>query len=751
MCIKSSMLNKIFKLNLIILFIFSSVYAEIINSINVSGNKRLSEQSIILFGKINLNQNYNDEELNTVLKNLYSTNFFKDISLNIKNEVLIIKVVENPIIEELNIVGIKNKRLNEFILEKITLKDRSSYIENIFLNDLNLVKNILKQAGYYFSEIKTTLTTDDVKNSVKLTYDIFLGEKAKISKIVFTGDKKIKDRTLRNLIASEPARPWKFVSQNIYLDSKRIALDKRLLSNHYKNLGYYNSKITNSFVELQDDNSFKLIFNINAGEKIYFNNLSFNIPDDYDPKYFDGIKNLLSKNEGKLYSLEKLNKILNEIDKIALSKQYQFVKASFIEELIGDKINISITLKDSEKVYIERINIFGNNVTLEEVIRHTFLVDEGDPFNEILFNKSINKIKAKNIFKEVKSNISEGSNDSLRNIDIIIEEKPTGEISLGAGVGTSGATIGGGIKENNFLGKGIMLDTSLTISENSIRGGFVYAKPNYNYSENTLFTSLQSTTTDNLAAFGYKTTDLSTSVGTSFQQYENIIFSPEFAIAFENIEASSTASSALKKQSGDYFDTYFNHSFVQDLRNRSYQPTDGFKNVFAQEIPFIADAYEIGNSFESTAYKKIGNEMVGKLSFYSKAITSMNNKDVRISKRLYLPASKLRGFEKGKIGPTENFDYIGGNYATALNFSTSLPQVLPSLENFDFSYFIDTGNVWGVDYNSSLDNSRLRSSTGVTIDVITPVGPMNFSFSKPITKASTDKTETFRFNLGTTF
>jgi outer membrane protein insertion porin family len=751
MCIKRSMLNKIFKLNLIILFVFSCTSAEIIKSIKISGNKRLSAQSIIVFSKVNLNQDYNDEKLNTVLKNLYSTNFFKDINLNVNNEVLLIKVVENPIIEELNIIGVKNKRLNEFILEKITLKDRSSYIENIFLNDLNLVKNILKQAGYYFSEIKTTLIKDDIKNSVKLSYDISLGEKAKISKIVFTGDKKIKDRTLRNLIASEPAKFWKFVSQSVYLDAKRIKLDKRLLSNYYKNLGYYNSKITNSFVELQADNSFKLIFNINAGEKVFFNKLSFNIPDDYDPKYFDTIKNLLIKNEGKLYSLEKLNKILNEIDKIALSKQYQFVKASFNEELIGDKLNISIILKDSEKVYIERINILGNNVTLEEVIRHNFLVDEGDPFNEILFNKSINKLKSKNIFKEVKSNISKGSNESLRNIDIIIEEKPTGEISLGAGVGTSGATIGGGIKENNFLGKGIKLDTSLTVSKNTVKGGIIYSKPNFNYSDNTLYTSLQSTTTDNLAAFGYKTTDLSASVGTGYQQYENIYFSPELSIAFENIEASSTASSSLKKQTGDYFDTYFNHSFVQDLRDKPYQPTDGFRNVFAQQIPLIADAYELGNSFESSAYKKLGKEMVGKLSFYSKVVTSVNDQDVRISKRLYLPSSKLRGFEKGKIGPTENFDYIGGNYATALNFTTTLPQVLPSLENFDFSYFIDTGNVWGVDYNSSLDNSRIRSSTGITIDVITPVGPMNFSFSKPITKASTDKTETFRFNLGTTF
>ena len=274
MCIKSSMLNKILKINLIILFIFSCASAEIIKNINILGNKRLSVKSIIVFSKIELKQDYNEDSLNTILKNLYSTKFFKDVTLDIDNGTLTITVIENPIIEELNINGIKNAGLKEFILENINLKNRNSFIENIFVSDLNLIKNILKNAGYYFSDVKTSLIKDDVKNSVKLTYDITLGERPKISKIVFTGDKRIKDKTLLNIIASESAKFWKFLSQNIYLDQNRIDLDKRLLSNYYKNLGYYNSKITNTFVELKDDNSFKLSFNINAGEKIYFNKMN---------------------------------------------------------------------------------------------------------------------------------------------------------------------------------------------------------------------------------------------------------------------------------------------------------------------------------------------------------------------------------------------------------------------------------------------------------------------------------------------
>ena len=187
------------------------------------------------------------------------------------------------------------------------------------------------------------------------------------------------------------------------------------------------------------------------------------------------------------------------------------------------------------------------------------------------------------------------------------------------------------------------------------------------------------------------------------------------------------------------------------MRNKTFRPDEGYRNSFIQELPLVSESYEIVNSFESTRYQKISN-MVTKVSFYGKAVNTLNNKDVRVSKRLYIPGSKLRGFESGKIGPIENDDFIGGNYVSAVNFSTTLPQVLPSFQNMDFSFFVDAANVWGVDYDSAIDdNTKIRSSTGVAMDILTPVGPLNFTLSQPITKNSTDKTESFRFNLGTTF
>ena len=745
------MFKKILKINLIVLFLSSILIADIIKEVNVVGNKRISNESIIVFGQINYDRNYNQDELNSILKNIYDTNFFKKIELNLVNSILQINVVENPIIEDLEIKGIKSAKLKEVLLDKISLKSRKSYIETIFLSDLNLIKNIIKSSGYYFAEIKTSSILNEVQNSIRLTYDIDLGDKAKINEIQFIGDKKIKDRKLKNVITSEESRFWKFISQSVYLNPDRIEMDKRLLTNYYKNNGYYSVNVTNSFVEFKNDGSFKLIFNIDAGKKFKFNNLVLELSDEYEKKYFEQIDKALNKLQGKEYSLDKIESVLREVDKIALSKQYEFIDATLSEKIIDDdKLDISILLVDTQKFYVEKINILGNTYTLEEVIRNSLIVDEGDPFNEILFNKSINNIKAKNIFGNVQSKILPGSNANLKVIDLSVEEKPTGEISLGAGIGTSGGTVSGGIKENNFLGKGIRLNTNLSVSESAIKGQFVYEKPNFNYSDNTLFTSLKSTSSDNLADFGYKTSEISISFGTTFEQYENLFFSPSIETAYENLETTSTASSTLNKQKGSYVDTYFKYSLDYDLRNKRYRADEGYTTSFYQELPVISDNHEIVNSFEATRYQKISS-MITKVSFYGKMVNTIDDVDVRISKRLFMPESKLRGFEGGKVGPVDNNDFIGGNYLSAVNFNATLPQLLPSFQNTDFSFFIDAANIWGVDYDSSMDNSKIRSSAGIGMNISTPIGPLSFSLAQPFSKSSTDKTETFRFNLGTTF
>ncbi len=749
------MIKLIFKFLIVSALFLTNSLSEVITKIDISGNQRISDETIFVIGKIEKSKSFDDNELNNVLKNLYESNFFKDIKISIDKGVLKINLVENPIIEDIQLTGIKNKTFLDEISSMIVLKNRMSFTENQLKKDINLIKNILKTSGFYFAKVDTSIVNNDELNSVRLKINIDQGKKAKIKEIIFLGDKKIKDKKLLEIIASEEHKFWKFISRKVYLNQSLIDMDKRLLENYFRNKGYYKVKVLNSFAELNNEDSFKLVFNIDAGEKFTFNNFNLSIPDDYNKKDFVKIDKIFSKLKDKTYSLENIELILSEIDKIASTRLYDFITAKVTESIIDqNKINFDFKIIDSQKYYVERINILGNFNTIEEVIRNRFIVDEGDPLNELLFTKSIDQVKSLGIFKKVDTEIIDGSNSNLKVVNVIVEEQPTGEISLAAGVGTSGSTIGGGVTEKNFLGKGINLKTQLEISEESIKGKFVYSKPNFNYSENTLFTSLKSTTTDNLNDYGYKVSTAGFSIGTQFEQYENLFFSPEIDLSLEDLKTNSNASNNLKKQEGTYEDFYFKYGLDYDLRNSTFKPSSGNKSSIYQELPIISGNNEISNTFVFTQYSKLNKatDMVGKASLYLKAINSLDSSDVRISKRAQMPYNRLRGFEKGKIGPQDNSDFIGGNYVTALNLSTNLPGLLGTIENVDISYFIDIGNVWGVDYDSAInDSNKIRSSTGLGLDWLTVVGPLSFSLTQPISKASTDVTETFRFNLGTTF
>ena len=732
-----------------IVFLSFKVNSEIINKIKIEGNNRISNSNIILFGKINLNENYDNNKINRTLKNLYETDFFEKINISTKNNILIIKVQENPIIQSIDITGVKNKTVLKLLRDNLSLKEKNPFVENKVRRDEIKLKNILKINGYYFSKIKSKVK-NNLNNTVDLRYEINLGEKAYISSIKFIGDKKIKDRKLKNIIISEESKFWKFISKKKFVDSNRIKLDEKLLKNYYKNNGYYNVKIYSSFAQLIDSNNFELVFNISAGEKFKFNNITLDIPKGYSKDNFEEISKTMNKLKGKTYSINRIDKILKEIDKIVIQKQFEFINASYSETLGTKYIDLNIKLTESRKEYVEKINILGNYITNESVIRNEIISDEGDPYNEILFKKSINKIKSRNIFKTVQTNVKDGSSNQLKVIDVIVEEKPTGEISAGAGTGTSGSSISFSIAENNYLGRGSKVNLSATLSDDSVEGKFRISEPNFKNSDKTLNTTIESSRNDLMSKFGYETNETGFSFGTTFEQYQDIFFSPEISMYYESLTTSSKASNAKKKQEGDYFDTNFSYSLNLNKLNQNFQPTDGYRSTFSQSLPILADDKSISNAYEYANYTKLKNETVFSFIFFAKSINNFDE-DVRISKRIFIPSRKLRGFAAGKIGPKDSDDFIGGNYGTAMNLAATLPNFMKDLENIDFSLFLDTANVWGVDYNSSLDSNKIRSSTGIAVDWFTPIGPLSFSLASPITKSSTDETETFRFRIGTTF
>ena len=740
----------IFQLLIICLF-FIPVKAEVINNIKLENNIRVSKESIIAFGNIKLGKNYSETEINQILVDLYNTNFFSDIKLSIENNVLVINVTERKIIQTVVIDGIKSKENTEQILKQLKLKDKSPFDEFVAEQDLINIKNSLNRSGFYFAKVAVTIKENN-NDTLDLIYTIDTGEKALIKNIKFTGDKAFKDRKLRSVIVSEENKFWKFISNKKYLDVNRIELDKRLLKNFYLNKGYYNVDIESSSAVF-NENSFELIYNINSGKEYLIQNVELDVPIDYDINDFNDVKKSIDKLKNEKYSLNRINKVIKEIDKISVARLYDFIDATIqINEVGENKLDLIFSVVESDKFFVNKIDIFGNNVTEEKVIRNQLEVDEGDPFNKLLHAKSINNLKALRIFADVKDEVVSGENPQQKDIKITVEEKPTGEILASAGVGNDGGTVGFSVSEKNFMGRGIGLVSSLTLSEERVKGEFTVNNPNFNYTEKSLSTSFFAINTDKMADSGYDSSEVGFSFGSKFEQYDNLFFNPFFKTVAEKLETNSLASSSIKKQEGSYFTSTAGYAFDYDVRNQKFQTTDGFRSKFTQTLPVYSDSNTITTGYILDHYLTLA-DVTTSVGFFLKNAVGLSD-DVRISERLGIPRKRLRGFKPGRIGPVDQGDdHVGGNYAAALSLTTNLPMIAPTLQNFEFNYFLDMGNVWGADYRSSNfdDSNYLRVSTGAGVEWWTPVGPLSLTFSHAIQKRSTDEYEGFQFNIGTTF
>ncbi len=737
-----------------ILITFQFLISQNVNSItiegfDIQGNDRVSDQTVIMFSSLNIGDKINDDVLNEALKKLYYTDYFKQVELSLENKIVRIRLVENPIIQSVIIEGIEANSLNKKINEVTKKIEKYPFVENKINDQVNLLKNILKSYGYYFVELETSVSSND-NNTVDLQYKFNLGEIAKIKKIKFIGNKIFNDNTLRNIIISEEAKFWKFITRNKFLDTSRISADIKRLSDHYKNRGYFNVNIKSTTAIITNENQFELIFNINAGNKFFFNEIkindSQNIP-QYDLSKFE---KRFTDLEGKKYSRKEINNLIDDLNKYTLRNDFVFINANFNEIIKeNNKIDVVINFDESKKTFIKRINILGNFITDEKVIRNLLIVDEGDPYNEILFNKSIQNMKGENLFKTVNYTISdEGELNKV--IDLTVEEKATGEIFAGAGTGTTGSSISAGIKENNYLGLGIKLDTNLNITEDTIKGKFSVLNPNYRNSDKSIKTEIESSTNDYFSSSGYKTNRTGLTIGTEFEQANDLYVNLEMSNFYEDLETSSSANSIVKKQEGSYFENLVTYSLRYNRLDQNFQPSDGFINYFSQTLPIISDDVSIENIFSSAAYHSLSDNMILSAQFYLKTVNSLDD-NVRISRRAYVPARRLRGFEGGKIGPKDGQQYVGGNYASALNLNSSVPNIFFENESIDVNFFIDMANVWEVDYNNSLDSNKIRSATGLSVNWFSPIGPLSFSYAVPLSEAKTDVTEKFRFQIGTSF
>ena len=744
-------MRKLLIIFLIYLFNTTTIFAEVVKKINISGNSRVNEETIKIYGGIKINEDYSEQDLNRILNDLYSTNFFKDVRVELSNNNLDIYLIEHPVINELVIIGEPSNKYKEQIKKIIKSKEKNSYIKSNVAKDIDLIKQLYGSVGYNFSEIDVKIREID-KLNLDLIFEIKKGEETRISKITFIGDKKIRDKRLRDIVASEEHKFWKIISRNTKFNQNMINMDTRLLKNYYRSIGYYDVQIKSNSAQISNKSGdIELIYSIDAGNRYIIKKIITNADPVIDKNLFYTLNKDYKKFIGSYYSPFKVKKLLEKIDELIAINNLQFIEHNVEEIIEEDSIVIKFNIFEGEKILVERINILGNSITNEAVIRGEMEIDEGDPFTNLSLEKSIANIKSRNIFKNVKHKVTDGSAQNLKKIEIIVDEKPTGEISAGAGIGTNGGSFAFTVKENNYLGEGKNVAFDIAVDQDSLKGTLNYSDPNYDFLGNKLNYYLTSESNDQPDR-GYENKIMGAGISTSFEQYNDVFATLGISATHDDLQTLDNASDSLKKQSGTFDEVSGNYGFSFDKRNRSFMPTDGSIISFNQSLPIYADKKFIANTLSASTYRTLSENFIGSTRALITTINGLGDDDVRLSKRRSLSSKKLRGFEKGKVGPIDGNDHIGGNYAASLNFDVNLPNFLPENTGADIGFFLDFGNVWGVDYDSSLDDSnKIRSSTGAIMNWLSPLGPMNFTLATNLSKASSDITESFNFNLGTTF
>ena len=365
--------------------------------IEINGNNRVSDETVKIYGQIILNKDYSDKDLDQILRNLYETNFFEDVKIQISNNVLKIDLKEYPVINQLVIIGEKSNKYVEQIKKNIKSKEKRSFIKSNLAKDINTIKKLYTSLGYNSAVVEVKTKKID-SEKFDLLIEIERGEQTKISSINFVGNNSIRGSRLKDVIASEEDKFWKIITRNTNLSENLIILDMRLLTNYYKSLGFYDAKVNSNFAKINDKGKAELVYTIDEGKRFTINKISTNVDEVFDKDLFFPLNEVYKKYVGDYYSPFKVKKLLEEIDELIDDNSLQFIEHNVQETIVGNGINIVFNIFEGEKTSVERINITGNNITNEDVIRGELILDEGDPFTKLNLDKSISEIKDRNIF-----------------------------------------------------------------------------------------------------------------------------------------------------------------------------------------------------------------------------------------------------------------------------------------------------------------------------------------------------------------
>lgn len=744
-----------------------SLNAAPIKSIEILGLSAISRGTVLSYLPVEVGDEYNKQVSTQIIRSLYKTRFFKDIEVSQDNQVLKIKLQENPHIKYVDIVNYSDKVINEESIKQILKSMRLSQ-GNIF-NKRQLDKFITQLEGTYISKgyygIKITKTIEtDIQNRVGIELDIDEGEVARINSMKITGTNVNDEEDLLDLF--EIGEPSFFIIN--YFTKKdhysKVALDAGIeaMKSFYINSGYLDFKVEKIKTELSENKqSIDINIQIIEGEEYKIGTIQFT--GDLLNQSISDLKALLTISEGNVFKRKKVIESVQAITDVFADQGYAFATVNPVSSEDSKKHTIDLNIKISlnKKVYINRITIIGNTRTQDGVIRREIGINEGGLYSNTELDESIKKIKRLGFFSDVKMEVLKlkGFKDKI-DLHFSVEETKTGTFSVGIShSNSSGVSFNVGIKEKNFLGTGNTLNAALSQSEAVQEASFYFVDPYFTQDKHSISYGVFTKSLDgaSLDVSSYKIDEIGGSLGYGIPTTESTRINADLALSSRDIVCGTTFAGSgyepTQCSNGDKTEikTNLNWSF-NSLDDYNF-PTEGQKTRVSADVALpIADFRYIKFDANHDSYHPLPNDLVFKVNADIGLARGYGNKELPFFKRYHSGgSSSVRGFNFNSLGATyANGKAKGGELSLLAGTAIISPlKFIKDSDNMRMSAFIDAGGVNEKISTFTLD--EIRASAGVAFSWLTPVGPIGIYAAQPIIKKSSDKTKTVEFTLGTSF
>lgn len=728
-----------------------------IASVAIEGNQRVESRTIISYLGLKAGDKFKQADIDNALKNLYATGFFADVKLLKSGNSLVVRVVENPIVNKVAFEG--NSKIETADLEKeMELKARSVFSQDKVQSDVKRILDIYRRSGRYNAVVEPKIIEED-QNRVNLVYEITEGEAAHVEKINFIGNKIFSDSDLRKAIRTEETRWYKFFSDSDKYDPDRLQYDQELLRRYYVGEGFADFQVKSAHGELSPKkDAFYLTFVVDEGVKYKFGDVQVTseLKDGEKPDFSD----VITSKTGKTYDAGKVDETIEAMTKRLGDLGYAFVDIQPKLERNQEKqlINLTYVIKPGPRVYVERINVTGNVRTLDEVIRREFRVSEGDAYNNSKLQRSEQRLNNLGFFEKVDIKNEQGSAPDKTVVNVDVKEKSTGEVTIGAGFSSTDGVLGDfGVSERNLLGRGQELKTRLTVAARRKQIELGFTEPYFLDRDISAGFDIYRTKQDFLQQSSYNMDTKGVNLRSSYALQEKLQHAFNYSLRENNVtDVTPEASTYIKQQVGVNVNSSVGQSLTYDDRNNKLDPSSGYYFRISQEFAGLGgDSHYLKHEVKSSYYYPITSKWRTSVMGSAGYMFGIGGNDVRINDRFFVGGDDLRGFRNSGIGPrdTDTRDALGGNIYYTGTAELKFPLGLPDELGVAGAVFSDVGSLWKIDGVTTgvTDDSAPRVSVGAGILWASPFGPIRIDFAHALVKQTDDQTENIRFSFGTRF